>query len=251
MTATQTLPTVPVLEPQFTIAANGTTPTTLIFSPTMRNNSITDGTGDQDNSREGQSTFVRGFKETLRFVTSDGNPWQWRRICWSYHGTGFDFAVQANGVARLPFAFDSSTGTGYRRLFSKIDGDSLSVTQITVRDALYQRIFKGVRDKDWSNAISAPTDPKSVKIWYDRTMTIQSPNEESKLLTVRRWHPINKTLMYAADDSGKGWLSSPFSEESRTSLGDYYIMDIFLSAPDDDGVVLSIGSDATYYWHER
>lgn len=250
LTATQNLPDPPVLTTQFTIPAIGITPSTFIFSPTMRFLAFTDGVNNNDNARTKQDTFARGFKETLRFATSDGNEWKWRRICFSYKAAQADFQVPTFSTARLPFAFDP-VATGYRRLFSRIDGGTLSTQQLQTRDAIYNRVFAGRQNLDWTDPMTARTDPLAVKIWYDKVTSIRSGNDISSLLIAKRWHPMNKNLIYQNEDSGKTILDSPVSETGNGTMGDYFIMDIFYTAPSDDGVLLSIGSDATYYWHER
>lgn len=250
MTATQAIPDVADLSTSFNIPAIGVTPTSFLFSPTMRERDTADDTVGQQNSRNTSDVFIKGFKESLRFVTSDGNEWVWRRICFSYFGANNDFDVPGLTFPfALPYHFDP-VQTGYRRLWSKIDGGAITGEMQFVRDRIYGQVFKGTRGLDWSSAMTAPTDPRSVKIWFDKTTKIRGGNEESHFQMAPRWHPINKTLFYEDKDNGRGQFSSPISRQNH-GLGDYYILDMFFTAPSDAGVLLSIQSDATVYWHEK
>jgi len=250
MTATQAIPDNVVLQNSFNIPAIGANPTTFIFSPTLRDRDTADDTFGQSNSRNTSDCFIRGFKERIRFVTSEGNEWIWRRICFTYKGTRDDFNVPGMSFPNaLPYHFDP-VQTGYRRLWSKLDGAAITGEMQFVRDRIYEKVFKGARNIDWSNAMTAPTDSKTVKIWYDKTTTVKGGNEQSHFVMANRWHAINRTLNYEDKEAGKDQTSFPWSVQSR-GLGDYYVMDMFYTAPVDDGVILDIQADASVYWHER
>lgn len=253
LTAYRSIPNNTVISPQFLISATGLQCQTFIFSPTMRWGSQQTDKFEQINTRSSQESYVRGFKERLRFVTSDGNPWTWRRICFSYYDSESDFKFfdTSDDTEKdyPPFTYDNVYG--YHRLWMRLNGPATTIQENKVRGDVYSHVFRGKTGIDWTSELSAPTNPLAVKIWYDKTTTIRSGNEQSTMKFVPRWHSIGKRLIYSDRDAGGGQDNSYSSETSRVSMGDYMILDIFASAPNDEGVQLSIGSDATYYWHER
>lgn len=239
--------------PQFVIPSAGLTNYVYVFSPTMRWQSRIQEKFDQDNQRANNDTFASGFKERIRFITSDGNPWVWRRICFSYYDAEADFKFfdTSDDTEHDYPPFHYNVTNGYRRLWQRINGPAPSIKEIAVRDHLYEHVFAGTRNVDWSSEISAPTNSRAVKIWYDKTTRIVSGNELSTIRNVTRWHPIKKRLIYQNRDQGGAEENNYLSQTSRSSMGDYIVMDIFHGSPADSNVQLSIGSDATYYWHER
>jgi len=253
LTAYRSVPNDAVTAPSFNIAAIGQNPTVFVFSPTMRYGSQLTDKFEQTNTRGSSDVFIRGFKERLRFVTSDGNPWVWRRICFSYYDAEDDFQyfdTSDDTVKQYP-PFNYNTTRGYERLWMRIGGVATTIQEDAIRGKLYDHLFRGKKGFDWDNELTAPTDPQAVKIWYDKTTIIRSGNETSVMKFTPRWHGIGKRLIYSDRDAGGDQDASYKSETSRVSMGDYIIMDMFVSSPVDENVLLSIGSDATFYWHER
>jgi len=253
LTASRTLPEEAIDGPQFVVQSSGLQNWVYVFSPTMRWQSQLTGKFDQDNTRATNDTFASGFKERLRIITSDGNPWIWRRICFSYYDaeTDFKFFDTSDDTEKDYPPFNYTAGNGYRRLWLRVNGPTPTIQEQSVRDALYQHVFAGTRNVDWSTEISAPLNSRAIKIWYDRTTRIASGNQQSTVRNFTRWHPIKKRLVYQNRDDGGAQENNYLSETSRQSLGDFMVMDIFQGAPSDPNVQLSVGSDATYYWHER
>lgn len=190
-------------------------------------------------SRTAQTCFMRGLRENIEITTSDGLPWQWRRICFTYKGNVF-LNTQTTGLS-----YSTETSNGWARTVNTAYGS----TPVGVLQGV---LFKGAAGVDWSNTITAPTDNTNVTIKYDKTITIAAGNEEGTIRNYRRWHPMNKNLVYADDEQGGGETSSGFSTNGKPGMGDYYVVDIF--QPRTGGTsssLLRFEPSATLYWHER
>ena len=241
--------------PQYSIA-NGSfeSPSTFIFSPTMRWKRENADVNPSIATRESEDTFAVGFKETIRFATDTSSPWKWRRIVFSMYGTEiWQYPLATGAYTRVLPADNGNTLTnGPRRVWMQLDGATTDTAErLFVRQNVYQHLFAGELNVDWSNPFTAPIDANKVKLISDSTTSITSPNDAGTLKIVKRWHPFRKRIIYEDDTIGKQTSSHGWSAASRQSYGDIYIMDMFLNADDAGANNLSFGSDATYYWHER
>lgn len=243
----------------FIVTGKGTQPTVFIYSPTMRYRRIDPDVIPNNTTREAEDTFAVGFVERLRFFTSDSFAWYWRRCCISFTDISVwvtpEFGVADSTFTSLPANNGESELNGYRRVWSQIEPTIPAGPQTpymdAVRNQLYRKIFQGTFGQDWTNSFTAPLDSSAVKVWYDRTKRITSGNDAAVNLFTKRWHPIRKTLIYANRESGKDEGTLNYSETTTRSMGDYYILDMFMCTQDDTNVQLGVGSDARYYWHER
>lgn len=229
-------------------------PSIYIWSPTMRLKRSDPASLPSDTSRETDICFPVGVSETIRFATDTSATWLWRRICFSMYGVeAFDAGSSEGGLPNryLP-ANDGSTVDGVFRATMQIQSSQIaSAEQQLIRDNLTELIFRGRENVDWFNSFTAKVDTNRVKVWYDHTTKLASGNDNTYLRTLKRWHPIRKTLIYDSDEVGKQQLSSYYSANIRRSMGDYYIMDMFMNANANGEDNLSFGVDSVYYWHER
>lgn len=196
------------------------------------------------------NTFAVGLKEKMMFITSDGNPWMWRRIVFSMYGTACWQIDSASNIIDFPTV--STTGPNYQRGFVSMGTDTTGTAyQLQARTNLRARLFRGVLGTDYSNYLTAPTNTDRVIIHYDKTRRIDSQNDEGGYKVYKQWHPVRKHLQYADTEAGRDSVPLEWSTESRKSCGDYYIFDFFSPFTIVEGVTLDFRSDATYYWHER
>lgn len=240
---------------QFGITALGFTPHAFIFSPTMRYRRANAAITPSNMTREKDDLYFRGFKETLRFATSDSSDWRWRRIV--FMAPGFDWALQdEDDLIRTFYPMNNGEieDNGYKRVFMRLEPSALTPLP-TVTDRLqtrvYNTIFRGLRNQDWSNPMTAQTDARSIRVLSDKTRPIKSSSDAGTQLITKRWHAVNKNLEYNMLEGGKGSVQNPQVRDHIGSFGDMYVLDFFQCVSDDESVTLSIGSDAMIYWHER
>lgn len=239
---------------QHTITNGGFSPTVYIFSPTMRWKRDVDSSLPSTSTREKEETYAVGFKEKLRFATDTSSPWLWRRICFSMYGTDiWNYPTSAGAYSQLLPAVNSNDyPNGAYRVWMQLAGTTTDTPERTfIRGNLYNHIFRGLQNVDWTNPFTAPIDSYKVRLWSDKTTRIASSSDAGQFRILDRWHPIRKNIIYEDIESGKETNPSGASVQSRRSMGDYYIVDMFLNAGDDGENNLSFGCDSTYYWHER
>lgn len=191
-------------------------------------------------TRTAQTCFMRGLRENIEITTNDGLPWQWRRICFTYKGARLNTALTSTGLT-----LSTETSSGYVRVVNTAYGN-------TAISAIQSFIFKGAAGVDWSNIMTAPTDNTNISIKYDRTITIASGNEDGTIRNYRRWHGMNKNLVYGDDEQGGTESISGFSTEGKPGMGDYYVVDIFQPRVGGSSTsMLRFEPSATLYWHEK
>lgn len=199
-----------------------------------------------DATRTATRCFMRGIRENIRLETTTNHAYLWRRICFTF--TGPELIRDATTGVEYPFW--AETSDGFRRSLTQLLPGIPPAT--VLNGQLLDILFKGVVNVDWDQLITAKTDNRRLKIMYDRTRRITSANDVGKMLDVKLWHPMNKNLVYNDDEQGGGKLVPYLSAVNRSSMGDYYIIDIF-----DTGIT-GVGADAltftpqsALYWHEK
>lgn len=241
---------------QFNVPALGFTPHVFIFSPSMRYKRSFDSDLPTDMSREDDEIYYVGFGERLRFATSDSSDWRWRRIVFSaYIHQVWEFPTTGAPIqAEYPISNGEADTGGYRRVFQRVEPASSATDPVKatfIRGQLYYHLFRGTQNSDWSNPMTAPINTQKVHVYHDRLTRIASNSDAGAQLITKRWHPIRKNMIFDDQEFGKENLSLPYAGSSRRGIGDVYVVDMFQCVNDSEGVDLSIGTDATTYWHER
>jgi len=198
------------------------------------------GTVFTDATRTATNCYMKGLSEKIEIQISDGTPWQWRRICFTYKG----FLNVVPNIDGFQLS-RSGTGESWSRLMNMLPNN-------TYKDAVEEIIFKGAINQDWNDQMIAPLDKSRITVKYDRTRTISSGNQDGVIRKFNLYHPMNKTLVYADDEQGGGKISSFYSVQSKAGMGDYIVMDYF--RPRIGTTIanqLSFSSNATLYWHEK
>lgn len=190
-------------------------------------------------TRTAVTCYMRGLAENVEVQISDGMPWQWRRICFTYKG------IVSQYPPRPSFAYGQETSAGVVRTLNQPTGE--------VRDNLMGLIFKGSRGVDWQSEMIAPLDTSRISVKYDKTITIASGNDDGVIRSYKRWHPMNKNIVFNDDEEGGDTtLDNSFSVSSKAGMGDYLIADFLIprigSTVDNQ---LSFGTTSTLYWHEK
>uniref|UniRef100_A0A8E7G265 Capsid protein n=1 Tax=Emberiza rustica Genomoviridae sp. TaxID=2814949 RepID=A0A8E7G265_9VIRU len=214
--------------------------------------------------------YYKGVSENITISVTGGVPWQWRRICFTYKGPTLTADFRGDlGSTYFPArfyrnTFENDTGI-FRPLYDLASyyGDTGGPTtnEPQALGRLYQFLFQGnpaqftdsVTNTDWINVMTAKTDNRELNIKYDKTVTLQSGNEEGIQRNFRRYHPMERTLVHESFEEGNDTVYLPNSTNSKQGMGDYYIIDFFQAryGSDADSGNLIFDPRATIYWHEK
>jgi len=195
------------------------------------------GSGDPNagSLRTSDVCYMRGLKEKVMLSTTNGSAWRWRRICFTAKGlvpptgTVDSLEVSPNGWVRLlANQWTSALGNGFNSL-----------------------IFKGTAGVDWTDVFTAKTDNTRVTIKFDKTFVITSGNSNGTVRMFNLWHPMNHNLVYDNDENGDNESGATRSTSGKAGMGDYYVMDYFVSVDAASSESLYISPEATLYWHEK
>lgn len=225
---------------------------------TARSNMVNTTTGTRGSifdtpTRTASNPYMVGLKERIRLETSTGRPFVWRRICFTFKGTGLVYDHDPTSAFPNVAAhwFHDGGIAGMMRALTRLTGGTFPGTETGIWNQLRATLFRGAFSIDWDNPIIAPTNNQRVRIHYDRTTTIRSGNEEGTMKVRSVWHPMRKRLMYDDIEYGGEEIGPYLSTSGRFGMGDYYVIDIFdtgVGGSGDDQ--LSFVPEATLYWHE-
>ncbi|WGD01120.1 MAG: capsid protein [Genomoviridae sp.] len=192
-------------------------------------------------TRTASTCYMRGLAENLEIQVTDGMPWQWRRICFTYK----NMRNAHPPVVDSGFEYGQLTTSGVVRTMNQPTG--------LLRDDLMGLIFKGARGADWQSEMIAPLDTTRISVKYDKTLTIASGNDDGLIRKYKRWHGMNSNLVYNDDEQGGDvTLDVSFSVSSKPGMGDYFVADFFQARQGSTTAnQLSFGATSTLYWHEK
>jgi len=196
-------------------------------------------------TRTATTCFMRGLSERIDIQTNSSLPWRWRRICITTKDNSYDHsdlgALQAYGGWLL-----SSAGIVRPWVNSYINNNG------TTQAGQWVDLFEGAGNVDWADVNSAKVDTRRIDLHYDKTITINSGNSSGVFRTYRRWHPMNKNLVYDDDQDGGKMDSSHLSVTDKRGMGNYIVLDFFqphASATSADRLILR--SNSALFWHEK
>lgn len=220
-----------------------------VFCPTARDlltSSNLPGYPAQQAARTSQFTYMKGYSERLRIQTNTGAAWFHRRICFTTRSSVFATSTGTPTVTILPYADDTTRG------MSRLWLNQANNNAATYLGLVQGILFKGRRDSDWNDLITAPVDTARVDLKYDRTFTHRSGNANGMVKELKLWHPMNKGLVYDDDENGDAEDVSYFSVNDKRGMGDFYVIDIFQSTlPNSASDLININNTSTLYWHEK
>nr|QTE03668.1 MAG: capsid protein [Gemycircularvirus] len=201
--------------------------------------------------RTASNPFYKGISETYTFLPNDSSVWWHRRIVFATKRRYEQEIEQlANGGYFAPGT--SSTQNTRRKLRDMSMSDGLDGFE-AIQANLIADVFRGVFNVDWFDSMRAALDKTRITVLSDRLTTIKSQNDSPAPRIVKHYTPINKTVVYADEESGQTMQPSQFSVESKTGLGNIYILDL-VECPvptDTTTTTVSFGSTQTVYWHEK
>lgn len=193
-------------------------------------------------SRTASSCFMKLLAEKIQLETTGSRSWEWRRIAFTSKG--------AINQTVLPFTRYTSFEAGIDPPRQRVNRSVQGLTQAEL-NFIYTFVFRGVRNTDWYFPITAKTDTLNVKIWYDKTVKINSGNQSGVMRTYTRKHWMNHNLKYLDTEQGEGEASQNFSTTSKMGMGDYYILDLIRGNGGSGDGNLIIAPESTLYWHEK
>lgn len=223
--------------------------TGLLWLATARDITIGTGAGtvatiNDSSARTATSCYMRGLNENIEISTSSGAPWQWRRICFTHRDASVLLGVNNPLIPYL------ETNNGFQRYMTNFTANDAG--SVSTHGAITRLIFKGTQNVDWNDIRTAPLDNTRIDVKYDKTTIISSGNANGRVKMFKRWHPMNKTLVYDDEENGEREDSNVFSVGDKRGMGDYYVID-FLQAGMGAGTgdSLNFSPTSTLYWHER
>lgn len=224
----------------------------MIYSPYKR---WLTSSGSQINAqRTATRIYAKGVREVLTLVPTDSSTWWWRRIVFAFKGQ----LGPATAFNRVTAAQVNPNDVTYRWQYDLSGDPTASATDNTkVLDAIYNTVFKGVYGTDWTNVQAAKTDTSRVTVMSDSRLTLSSGNEEAKPRIVKRYHPVNKTIVFDDDENATTITPQNYATATKQGIGDVYILDFFtcpVPASTGTGTAnsqLGIAIENTTYWHEK
>lgn len=198
-------------------------------------------------ARTSTTCYMRGFSEKVRIQTSSAVPWFHRRICFTVTDSAWvSFKTSTttyNNYVDIP-------GEGMQRAYRNL-AESSELTPLT--DYYLAVLFKGLRDTDWNDFMTARVDDKRVKVKYDKVRTITSGNQSGTVRSWNFWHPMNSNLTYDDDVSGEETATTNYwAAETNQKMGNYIVVDIIQPGAGAGATdLLRLVSESTLYWHEK
>lgn len=228
------------------ITGGYTTFNPIVWIATARDNTTapSGGPGNKfyQSTRTATTCFMRGLAENIEIQISDGLPWQWRRICFTYKG--IQNLIPSSTTAPV-YNNALETSAGWVRVSNALPNNA-------TRDNFEALIFRGSKGVDFNEPLTAPLDTTRITVKYDKTRTISSGNEDGCIRKYKFWHGMNKNLVYADDESGGSENVGFFSSQNKAGMGDYIVVDYFLPRQGSSSAnQLSFNPTASLYWHEK
>lgn len=201
-------------------------------------------------ARTSTTCYMRGLSEHIRIQTSSGVPWFHRRICFATTDISWIQYTQPPAAGSSLYNYVDVAGEGMQRVFRNIYELSSFANQVSY---YLEVLFKGQRDTDWNDLMTAKVDDKRVRVKYDRVRTITSGNANGTVRSWKIWHPMNSNLTYDDDQVGEQTATTNyFAAETNQKMGNYVIVDIIQPGAGASGSdLLRLQAESTLYWHEK
>lgn len=120
-----------------------------------------------------------------------------------------------------------------------------------VQSGEYQKfIFRGTREIDWWDPMTAKVDTTNYNLLHDSLVTLKSGNDSGIIRTRKFWHPLEKTMQYEDAEFGARQQATWFCSPSKNLLGNVFVYDLFEGLGLEGEEILA-SSEATLYWHEK
>jgi hypothetical protein len=184
----------------------------------------------QDRNRS--SIFFVGWKDVMYMEMTQAVIWR-RIVFWSYKRYEFAQSVL------------NSDGNYFRRWEPYLNDIHPEVTE---------DILRGSDGIDYSERFSfdAQTDPKKIRVIYDRKRVFNPFANNPTVRNFKMWHPIRKKIVFDDPEEGDDMESNVWSVESPRSAGNVYVLDMFAHAVSQGPTAgpTTINAESTVYWRE-
>lgn len=200
----------------------------------------------QQATRTATTCYMRGLSEHLRFQTNSPAPWFWRRICFT---SRLSFQGPITGdTPTNPYSPFLENTNGFTRLWLNQNINAMGNTTA----ALNALVFRGTRNRDWRDLMSAQVDTSRIDLKYDKTRVFRSGNQSGIVKEHKIWHPMNKNIVYDDDEVADVMDTSYFSVQDKRGMGNYFVLDIIQPGESSSASdLLLIDTTSTLYWHEK
>jgi len=209
-------------------------------------------------ARSSSRCWMKGLSERINFESNTSDPWEWRRILFTIKGPFPETALPQTQYTYFETDISSvepNTVPGGITNPVNMPGNirtSRSVSSLTNTQLLFVTagLFMGTRGIDYIDPFLGVPDRSAYQILSDKVVRMRSGNDSPLLKTYKLYHPMNQTLQYADGESGGLVDAGGFSTNSRYTMGDVYVLDLFKqlnAAP----ASMTMTTTSTLYWHER
>lgn len=171
----------------------------------------------------------------------------WRRVVFlaktpeiqgNFPASTIDFESSEDGYMRPMWNFQSTTATA-----------------MDARAALFNYIFEGTEDRDWTNAFAANLSSKRITVVSDKLRVLSGDTGHGHFWTYKGWFPINKNIVYKDREDGGPDQDfkdvDPWSTEGKPGAGNLFVMDLYACAAGKVTDELTVHNKGVYYWHEK
>lgn len=214
------------------------------------------GTVIDQATRTAQTCYMRGLKERIEIATNSPAAWRWRRIVFRFKGLRLlQPGLPEEGGKGSAGTLWRETTNGWTRFMADLnrtDAGERDVDNIKIRDNVLQHLFRGAIDVDWNDPQTAKVDTKRVQLMHDYGCTLRSSNDRGNIWVKKRWHAMNKNLVYDDDEIRGVENEAILSTQGAAGMGDVYVIDFIAPGPGATSADnLLFKPQATLYWHER
>lgn len=216
------------------------------FNPTYR--WLKPNNASYVSQRTSSRLWLKGISETLSFIPNDGSTWIWRRYILQAKNTYSADSTQ-NGL----IGAESLSGATTTRKWRNYAVASTDTGINAAYDLMQEQNYMGVKTTDWSNQMNAKLDSTKFDVLYDKTTHLRSGNQAGAPRRLRRYHPLNCSIVYDDEENGLSISPSPTSVQSKLGKGNIFIFDLFTCPAPISATTsqLAMGSNCTLYWHEK
>lgn len=234
-----------------------------LYAPTVR--ARNDRASPDMPARTSKEVYWKGYKDELVIQSATSDPWEWRRIVFSVKGgpdaTGVEVGafspLEFNDIGGVPSLEPASTTGTIQNPAGLIGITRAARKMLALTPAAIQGftggLFKGINQIDFNTGygqmLTSAVDKENIHIHSDVTRSIRSGNDSGVLKKFKIYHPLEKKMVYADQESGSLLTQTSFAA-SNSPLGDVYIFDLFVQLQGAPGS-LTVSGQGTAYWHER
>lgn len=239
------------------------------YACNISNIPLTTATLEPQLSRQAkESIYLKGIRTLFRYTSEGSHRWTHRRIVFQATAPALRNVTNVttnsgalaqrynqlylfnNDEVKYPwFAQNWVTETTSGGVTTLTEHDPTTIAQY-----MLSHMFRGAAAVsgtygDFLSYIDAPIDHRYVRVIHDSKYIIDAPDGAGKDVYRKHWIPINKTVLYEADEEHADYTANGYS--SALKSGDIYVADFFGTSFGNNTERLRVAPLTTLYWHER